>query len=409
MWNFSDIFSDNEGVAMSADDAIANEQHYMLQTYQRPDFVLDHGEGVYLFDTEGRRYLDCVAGIAVNALGYGDPDVARAITEHASGLIHTSNLYHTRPGGELARLLVESSFADRVFLSNSGAEANEGALKFARKYAREHHGEGKTMIVSFSGSFHGRTMGAVAVTHREKYRAPFMPVMPDVRFAPFNDLPAAEAAIGDDVCAVIVEPIQGEGGLSVATPEFLRGLRARCDAVGALLIFDEIQCGMGRTGTLWAYEPYGVRPDIMTVAKPLGGGLPIGAILLTQAVADTLHAGEHGTTFGGGPLVTGVAQVVLSKIADPAFLAHVREVGDYFDEALQDLASSNARIIELRGRGLMRGIQIEGSAAAVREAGHDAGILMATAGDDVLRLLPPLIFERAHVDEAIEKLGQALR
>jgi len=394
---------------MSADDAIANEQQYILQTYQRPDFVLDRGEGVYLFDTVGRRYLDCVAGIAVNALGYGDPDVARVITEQAAGLIHTSNLYHTRPAGELARLLVESSFADRVFLSNSGAEANEGALKFARKYAREYDGEGKTMIVAFSGSFHGRTMGAVAVTHREKYRAPFMPVMPDVRFAPFNDLPAAEAAIDDDVCAVIVEPIQGEGGLSVATPEFLRGLRARCDAVGALLIFDEIQCGMGRTGTLWAYEPYGVRPDIMTVAKPLGGGLPIGAILLTQAVADTLHAGEHGTTFGGGPLVAGVAQVVLRKIADPAFLAHVREVGDYFDEALHDLAASNSRIIELRGRGLMRGIQIEGSAAAVREAGHDAGLLIATAGDDVLRLLPPLIFERAHVDEAIEKLGQALR
>jgi acetylornithine/N-succinyldiaminopimelate aminotransferase len=394
---------------MSADDAIANEQQYILQTYQRPDFVLDRGEGVYLFDTVGRRYLDCVAGIAVNALGYGDQDVARVITEQAAGLIHTSNLYHTRPAGKLARMLVENSFADRVFLSNSGAEANEGALKFARKYAREHGGEGKTTIVAFSGSFHGRTMGAVAVTHREKYRAPFMPVMPDVRFAPFNDLPAAEAAITADVCGVIVEPIQGEGGLSVATPEFLRGLRARCDAVGALLIFDEIQCGMGRTGTLWAYEPYGVRPDIMTVAKPLGGGLPIGAILLTQAVADTLHAGEHGTTFGGGPLVTGVAQVVLRKIADPAFLAHVREVGDYFDEALHDLAAANSRIIELRGRGLMRGIQIEGSAASVREAGHDAGILIATAGDDVLRLLPPLIFERAHVFEAFEKLGKALR
>jgi acetylornithine/N-succinyldiaminopimelate aminotransferase len=394
---------------MSADDAIANEQNYMLQTYQRPDFVLDRGEGVYLFDTAGRRYLDCVAGIAVNALGYGDPDVARVITEQAAGLIHTSNLYHTRPAGELAQLLVENSFADRVFLGNSGAEANEGALKFARKYAREHGGEGKTMIVAFSGSFHGRTMGAVAVTHREKYRAPFMPVMPDVRFAPFNDLAAAEAAITNDVCAVIVEPIQGEGGLSVATPEFLRGLRARCDAVGALLIFDEIQCGMGRTGTLWAYEPYGVRPDIMTVAKPLGGGLPIGAILLTQAVADTLHAGEHGTTFGGGPLVAGVAQVVLRKIADPAFLARVREVGDYFDEALHDLAAANSRVIELRGRGLMRGIQIEGSAAAVREAGHDVGLLIATAGDDVLRLLPPLIFERTHVDQAIEKLGQALR
>ncbi|HEU5100902.1 MAG TPA: aspartate aminotransferase family protein [Roseiflexaceae bacterium] len=394
---------------MAADDAITNEQEYILQTYGRPEFVLDRGEGVYLFDTEGRRYLDCVAGIAVNALGYGDKDVERAIAQHAGGLIHTSNLYHTRPAGELAKLLVEHSFADRVFFSNSGAEAIEGAIKFARKYARERHGEGKTTLVAFSGSFHGRTMGAVALTHREKYRQPFMPVMPDVRFAPFNDLRAAEAAITDDVCAVVVEPIQGEGGLSVATPEFLRGLRARCDAVGALLILDEIQCGMGRTGTLWAHEPYGVRPDIMTVAKPLGGGLPIGAVLLTQAVADTLHAGEHGTTFGGGPLVTSVAQVVFQKIATPGFLAHVREVGDYFDEALHDFAATTPRVIELRGRGLMRGIQIDGSAATVREAGHGAGILMATAGDDVLRLLPPLIFERKHVDEAIEKLGQALR
>jgi acetylornithine/N-succinyldiaminopimelate aminotransferase len=393
---------------MSADDVIATDQRYILQTYQRPNFVLERGEGCYVFDTEGRCYLDCVAGIAVNALGYGDKQIAQAIAEHAGGLIHTSNLYYTRPAGELASQLVEHSFADRVFFSNSGTESVEGALKFARKYAREHHGEGKTGIVAFSGSFHGRTMGAVAVTHREKYRLPFAPVMPDVRFAPFNDLAAAEAAITDDVCAVIVEPVQGEGGLSVARPEFLRGLRARCDAVGALLILDEIQCGLGRTGTLWAYESYGVRPDIMTVAKPLGGGLPIGAILLTQAVADALHAGEHGTTFGGGPLITAVAQVVFQRIADPAFLARVREVGDYFDEALHDFAAATPRVIELRGRGLMRGLQIEGSAAAVREAGHDTGILLATAGDDVLRLVPPLIFERKHVDEAIDKLGQAL-
>ena len=392
---------------MSADDAIALDQRYILQTYARPDFVLDHGEGVYLFDTDGRRYLDCVAGIAVNALGYGDAQVAQAIAEQATRLIHTSNLYYTRPAGELARLLVERSFADRVFFSNSGAEAIEGALKFARKYAREHGREGKTAIVAFSGSFHGRTMGAVAVTHREKYREPFAPVMPGVRFAPFNDLKAAEAAIGDDVCAVVVEPVQGEGGLSVATPEFLRGLRARCDKVGALLILDEIQCGMGRTGTLWAHEPYGVTPDIMTVAKPLGGGMPIGAILMTQAVADAIHAGEHGTTFGGGPLVTAVAKVVFERIADPAFLARVREVSDYMDEALHDFAGAHPQVLELRGRGLMRGIRIDGSAAVVREAGHSAGLLLATAGDDVVRVVPPLIFERAHVDEMVEKLGVA--
>src|SRR5262245_2591675 len=299
---------------MTADDVIANDQRYILQTYQRPDFVIERGEGCYLFDTEGRRYLDCVAGIAVNALGYGDPQVVQAIAAAASGVIHTSNLYYTRQSGDLAKLLVERSFADRVFFSNSGAESVEGALKFARKYAREHGREGKTTIVAFSGSFHGRSMGAVAVTHRDKYREPFMPVMPGVRFAPFNDLSAAKAAITDDVCAVIVEPVQGEGGLSTATPEFLRGLRARCDAVGALLIVDKSQCGSGHTATLSASGPYGTKPNIMTAAKPLGGGLPIGAILMTQKVADAIHVGEHGTTFGGGPFVTSVAKVVFERI-----------------------------------------------------------------------------------------------
>jgi len=392
---------------MTAEDVISADHDFILQTYQRPDFVLERGEGSYLFDTEGRRYLDFVAGIAVNALGYGDPDVARTIAEHASDLIHTSNLFHTRPATELAAGLVERSFADRVFFGNSGAEAIEGAIKFARKYAREHGHDDKATIVAFSGSFHGRTMGAVAVTHREKYRQPFMPVMPGVRFAPFNDLAAAEAAITDDVCAVIVEPVQGEGGLSTATPEFLRGLRAAADKVGALLILDEIQCGLGRTGTLWAHEFYGVTPDIMTVAKPLGGGFPIGAILMTQAVADVVHAGEHGTTFGGGPFVTAVAKVVLDKIADPAFLAHVRDVSNYLDEALHDFASSHPKVRELRGRGLMRGIQIDGSAAALREAAHEHGLMIATAGDDVVRLLPPLIIEREQVDELVEKLGAA--
>lgn len=392
---------------MTAQDMIAADQAYVLQTYPRPSFVVERGEGCYLYDTNGQRYLDFVAGIAVNALGYADPDVTQAIAAHASDLIHTSNLYYTRPAIELAQRLAQRSFADRVFFSNSGAEAVEGAIKFARKYAREHHGEGKTTVVAFSGSFHGRSMGAVAVTHREKYRLPFMPVMPGVRFAPFNDLAAAEQAIGDDVCAVIVEPVQGEGGLSVATPAFLRGLRARCDAVGALLIADEIQCGMGRTGTLWAYEPYGVTPDIMTVAKPLGGGLPIGAILMTQAVADVIHAGDHGTTFGGGPFVTTIARVVFDKIADERFLARVREVSDYLDEALHDFASSHPRVRELRGRGLMRGLQIDGSAAQLRELAHGAGLLLATAGDDVVRLLPPLIIEHSHVDELVQRLDQA--
>lgn len=400
----------------TAADVIAADAQYILQTYARPDFVFARGEGCYLYDTAGRRYLDMVAGIAVNALGYGDPDVTRAISEHAGGLLHLSNLYHNRPAVELARQLVESCCVmDKVFLCNSGAEANEGALKFARRYARDTHGEGKSAVVAFSGSFHGRTMGAVAVTAREKYRAPFEPVMQGARFAEYNDVAGAAAAITDDVCAVIVEPVQGEGGLATASHEFMAMLRARCDATGALLIFDEIQCGMGRTGTLWAHQglraPDGscaVRPDMMTLAKPLGGGLPIGAVLLRQQVADTIHPGDHGTTFGGGPFVTAVAQTVFTKISDPAFLARVRAVSDYLDEALQDFQQSHPEVRELRGRGLMRGIVIDGSAAAVREAAHGEGLLIATAGDDVIRLVPPLVLERHHVDEALSQLGMAL-
>lgn len=390
--------------------AVQNEHDYLLQVYPRPDFVLDRGEGVYVYDTDGRRYLDFVAGIAVNALGYGDAALTRIVAEQAAKLIHVSNLYHTVPSGALARALVESSPAfDRAFFCNSGAEAIEGAIKFARRFAREHFGEGKTTIVAFDGSFHGRTMGAVAITSREKYRQPFMPVMPGVRFAPFNDVAALDAAITDDVCAVVIEPVQGEGGLRVADTAFLRRLRALCDQHKALLITDEIQCGMGRTGTLWAHEPYQVRPDIMTIAKPLANGLPIGAILMNEGVAAAIHPGDHGTTFGGGPLVTSVAQEVFRRISDPAFLEHVRTVSSYLDESLQDLAADfPGRVLGLRGRGLMRGIHIDGPAGAVREAGHQVGLLVATAGEDVVRLLPPLIVETQHIDEAIAKLRQVL-
>lgn len=392
------------------DPAIQNEQTYILQTYPRPDFVLDRGEGVYLYDTEGNRYLDFVAGIAVNALGYGDPEIAQAMAEQATRLIHVSNLYHTIPGGELARSLVESSPAfDRVFFCNSGTEAIEGSLKFARKFARAHYGGGKTTIVAFDGSFHGRTMGAVAITAREKYRLPFSPVMPGVRFAPFNDVAALNEAITDDVCAVVVEPVQGEGGLHIATPEFLTRIRALCDQTGALLITDEIQCGMGRTGTLWAHEPYQIYPDMMTIAKPLANGLPIGAILLHQRVAEVIQPGDHGTTFGGGPLVTAVAQIVFRRISNPHFLDHVQQMSSYLDEALQDFASDHPdTILELRGRGLMRGLQIKGSASAIRIAGHQVGLFVAIAGEDVIRLLPPLIITQQHIDEAITKLKQIM-
>lgn len=394
---------------MTIDESIEHEQHYIVQTYVRPGFVIERGDGCYLYDTNGRQYLDCVAGIAVNALGYGDPDVTAAIQAAAGGVLHLSNLYHSKPAGALARMLIEATPGlDRVFFCNSGAEAIEGAIKFSRRHARDTYGPGKHTIVAFSGSFHGRTIGAVSITAREKYRQPFEPVMPGVRFATFNDIDGALAAIDETVCAVVVEPVQGEGGLSVATDAFLQALRARCDATGALLVLDEIQCGVGRTGTLWAHEPSGVTPDIMTVAKPLGGGLPIGAILVRERVAATIHAGDHGSTFAGGPFITTVAGAVFRKLSAPGFLAHVREVGDYLGESLDELSASRDDIVELRGRGLMRGIQIRGDAAAVREAGHRHGLLLATAGEDVIRLVPPLTFARQHVDEAIGLLRVSL-
>ncbi|MEI7643020.1 MAG: aspartate aminotransferase family protein [Chloroflexales bacterium] len=387
------------------------DREFILQTYARPDVVFARGEGVYLYDTEGQPYLDFVAGIAVNALGYGDPDVTQVIAAQSAQLIHVSNLYHTAPAGKLARMLVESSPAfDKVFFSNSGTEAVEGAIKFARRHARTHFGEGKTTIVAFDGSFHGRTMGAVAVTAREKYREPFMPVMPGVRFASFNDIAALEAAMGDDVCAVILEPIQGEGGLRVADDAFLTAARALCDQYHALLVFDEIQCGMGRTGSLWAHTSSGVKPDMMTVAKPLAAGLPIGAVLLNQRIADSIHVGDHGTTFGGNPLATAVAGVVFRKVNAPDFLAHVRQISSYLDESLQDLAADMPdAILELRGRGLMRGIRISGAAGPAREAAYAQKLLVATAGDDVIRLLPPLVIDTQHVDAAIITLREVLR
>jgi acetylornithine/N-succinyldiaminopimelate aminotransferase len=397
--------------SQQAQTAIQNEQTYIMQTYLRPDVVFERGEGAFLYDTEGNRYLDFVAGIGVNALGYGDPDVLRVINEQASRLIHVSNLFHTIPGGTLAKELIEHSHGfDRVFFSNSGAEAIEGSLKLARKYARDYYGEGKTTFVSFEGSFHGRTMGAVAITSREAYRLPFHPVMPHVRFATLNDPASFDGAMGDDVCGVVVEPVQGEGGLNVAQGEFLRHVRDVCTRHGALMIVDEIQCGMGRTGTLWAHEQAGVRPDIMTLAKPLAGGLPIGAILASQAVADSFAPGNHGTTFGGGPLITAVANVVFGKVKEPTFLEHVRHIGAYLEQQLQQLIANHPdTIVETRGRGLMRGLLVTKPATDIRQACYEQWLLVATAGPDVVRLLPPLIVDESHVNEAMTLLDRALR
>ncbi len=389
-------------------EIIALEKQYILQTYKRPDFVLAHGEGAWLVDSDGRKYLDAGSGIAVNALGHGHPAVVAALHEAAEGLLHVSNLYHSAPHALLARDLCQASFADRVFFCNSGAEANEGALKFARKWARSQGYADKTGLVAFSGSFHGRTMGALSVTATAKYRAPFEPLISPVTFAEFNNLDSARPAITGQTCAVIVEPVQGEGGVTPAAPGFLAGLRTLCDQAGALLIFDEIQCGLGRTGRLWAYEEYGVTPDLMTLAKPLAGGLPVGAVLLSQAVAETLEPGDHGSTFAAGPLVCHVARTVFNHINRPEFLAEVQARGDYLAARLEEVVAASALLTGARGKGLMWGLVSAIPAAEIVTEARRHGLIVLVAGDHVVRLLPPLTISQAEIDLLVERLLQTL-
>lgn len=392
---------------MNAVEIKALDEQYVVHTYARAPFVLERGEGVRLYDSEGKAYLDLVSGIAVNALGYGHPAVQQALVEQAAKLMHVSNLYHTEPQARLAQLLVESCFADKVYFCNSGAESVEAAIKFARKLARTNGKPEKTEFITFSGGFHGRTMGALALTPRDHYQDPFRPLMPGAKVATFNDLASAEALMDDKTCAVIVEPLQGEGGVYPADAAFLQGLRAACDRNGSLLIFDEVQCGLGRTGVLWAHQFYGVTPDLMTVAKPIGGGLPMGVTLMTQAVADCLAPGDHGSTFAANPLVCAVAQAVVKTISQPSFLEHVRWAGSYLSEGLADLKTKYPCIQEIRGRGLIWGIATDMPVAPLVQAGYDLGILTLNAGPQVLRLLPPLVVQQSDLDEALDKLDRA--
>lgn len=395
---------------MKAQEVIKLEQKYVAHTYNRAPMVFERGEGVTLYDTEGNEYLDFVAGIAVNAFGYGDTDILDALDGQARKLIHVSNLYHTEPHALLARDLCEHSFADRVFFCNSGTEANEGAMKFARKWARERSGDDeKCEIVTFSHAFHGRSMGALAVTYNAKYRKPFEPLIQGVRWAKYNDIETAEEVIGERTAAVIVEPLQGEGGVQPASRPFLRGLRDLCDMNGAALIFDEVQCGMGRTGTLWAYEQYRVEPDIMTLAKPLGSGLPIGAIFMTEDIASVLAPGDHGSTFAASPLITSVARVVFEKIRQEDLLMHVQDVGGYMGERLSEL-TDDEHVVEARGRGLIWGLELveEVAVGDVVSAGYEHGIITAPAGRNTLRLVPPLIVKEEHVDQVVDTIEEIL-
>lgn len=392
---------------METADIIQLEAEYVLQTYVRPDVVFTHGAGTMLFDSTGKEYLDFTSGIAVTALGHSDPEWVSAVCDQAGKLVHVSNLYHTAPHVLLAQRLVDSSFADKVYFCNSGTEANEAAFKFARKYARETTGsDAKTKIVAFSGSFHGRTMGSLAATYKHHYREPFEPLMPGVVFAPFNDVEAAKQVIDDEVCAVIVEPVQGEGGVRLATVEFLTALRVLCDEHQALLIVDEVQCGLGRTGTLWACEAAGVTPDIMTLAKPLAGGLPIGAALVTQAVADVLKPGDHASTFAAGPLVCRAALVVFDRLSTPEFLDNVRAQAAYLEHRLNMLESE--LIVEVRAAGLLAGVEMTATVAPLIAAARQAGLLVINAGENVLRLAPPLIVGQEEIDQAVAMIAGAL-
>ena len=384
---------------MNGKEVIQNEASYVMQTYGRPEVVFSHGEGAYLFDSEGNKFLDFTSGIAVTALGHADKAWATAVSEQAHKLIHVSNLYHTEPQASLAKRLVENSFADRVLFCNSGAEANEGALKFARKWAKVNHSESKTKIVAFTGGFHGRTMGSLSATYKEKYRTPFGPLVPGVTFAEYNNLESAAAAIDDDTCGVIVEPLQGEGGVNPANDAFLKGLRELCDKHNAVLIFDEVQCGLGRTGKLWGYEHSGVTPDIMTLAKPLAGGLPIGAVMTTQDIADAIKPGDHGSTFAAGPLVCHAANVVFDRVSQPSFLKAVEHNGAYLRHRLETMEVEE--VVEVRGAGLLVGVEMKTAVNPLIAAARDKGLLVISAGENILRMAPPLIIDESHVNEAV--------
>ena len=395
---------------MLTQDIIDLEKKYILQTYGRPEFVLERGNGVYLFDTDGGRYLDFVSGLAVNAFGYGEYDIVKAIEEQAGKLMHVSNLYHTVPSSLLAQKLVENSFADRVFFCNSGTEAWEASLKFCRKWGNTRPDGAKNRLLAMNNSFHGRTYGSISTTGQPKYHQGFEPLLPGVDFADFNDLASVEAALTDETCAILVEPLQAEGGIHLGTQEFLGGLRRLCDERGMLLVFHEIQVGMGRTGSLWAYEQYGVEPDIMTLAKALGGGLPIGVSLMRQHVADAIQAGDHAATFGANPVACAAALKVFDKLTGDGFLDEIKAKGDHLRKRLEKLMQRWPQAItEIGGRGLIAGAVTTRPAADYLGAFRQRDILVAPAGPDVVRFLPPLVAGREHIDEVMDVFDEILR
>ena len=380
----------------------------LLHTYNRYQVVLEKGEGAYLYDIEGKEFLDFASGIAVCSLGYGHPEYTAALKNQIDKLLHTSNLYYTAPVAEASSKLKDATQMDRVFFTNSGTEAIEGALKAARKYAYSNQ-SGKYEFIAMNHSFHGRSMGAVSVTGNAHYREPFEPLIGGVKFADFNDLESVKAQITDKTCAIILEPVQGEGGIYPATQEFLEGVRALCDENDILLIFDEIQCGMGRTGTMFALLGYGVKPDIMAMAKAIGNGVPVGALAMTEKVAEkSLAPGDHGTTYGGNPFVCAAVSSVLDIFEKEQILEHVNDVTAYLEEKLDALVEKSELIETRRGKGFMQGLVMNVPVGDVIKKCMAHGLIVISAGGNVLRLLPPLVITKDHVDEFIGKLELAL-
>ena len=394
---------------MNKQEYIDTADQELLHTYNRFSLVLDHGEGVYLYDTDKKAYLDFAAGIAVCALGYSNEAYKNALKDQVDKLLHTSNLYYNVPTIEAAKKALKASGMDRIFFTNSGTEAIEGAIKAAKKYAYTRDGHAGHEIIAMKHSFHGRSIGALSVTGNAHYQEPFAPLMPGVKFAEYNNLESVKELVTDKTCAVIMETVQGEGGIYPADPAFIEGVRRLCDEKDILLILDEIQCGMGRTGEMFAWQNYGVKPDIMTCAKALGCGVPVGAFFLTQRVADkSLAPGDHGTTYGGNPFVGAAVSAVFDQFKACDILGHVKEVAPYLEQKLDELVEKYDFLVTRRGKGLMQGVVCKLPVGKVAAAALEQGLIVITAGADVLRFVPPLVIEKQHVDEMIEKLEKAL-
>jgi acetylornithine/N-succinyldiaminopimelate aminotransferase len=381
---------------------------YLMQTYGRYPVALVRGEGCRVWDADSREYIDFLSGLAVNGLGHCHPAVVAAVREQAGRLLHVSNLYHIAPQAELAALLVEHSFADKVFFANSGAEANEAAIKLARKYAKDRGEQGRFEIVTMVRSFHGRTLATVTATGQKKFHQGFEPLVPGFRYVPFNDLQAAEEALSEKTCAVLVEPVQGEGGVHIAGEGYLPGLRDLCREHGALLIFDEVQCGMGRTGKLFAYEHFKVAPDIMTLAKALGGGVPIGAMMATEKVAASFTPGTHASTFGGNPLSCAAGAAVMQTLLAPGFLDDVEKRSAYFHDQLRALQKKHDVIREIRILGLMVGVELTTDGVEIAKNCLERGFLINCTMGNVLRFLPPLIISNDEIDSLVSVLDEIL-